>query len=43
MKMVQRSHPKPPKNSMLAPEGLPGLQEAGKMPAPRKPADDSQS
>jgi len=29
-------------NSVLAPEGLPGLDEAGKVPAPTKPADGCQ-
>lgn len=32
MKMIQRSHPESLENSVLAPEGLPGLGEAGKDP-----------
>lgn len=42
MKMIQRSHLTSPENSLLAPEGLPGLEEAGKVPAPTKPADGCQ-
>lgn len=42
MKMIQRSHPKSLENSTLAPQSLPGLQQAGKAPAPTKPADGCQ-